>query len=363
MHELEKFRLDFKDFFEEFDKEMDYLANKASFDNYKQEMNEIESEIKKPSQFFMCSSFKYPTFGHVQADTDWVANLGRITDNSDFSMPLVAFNTYSLELFNYSEKVREFVQLKVSGDEYMEIRKSDIPKYFKSLYLPILNQFLIVGGLDKQNLLSSPKSYLIDERGKLIECNEMQIGRQYQTMCLFTKEPTTNDEICGADFDVYSISGYNSDQGLLPSAEKYNCLKRSWSKVEATLNTPRINGSATQHQNKYIYLFGGLSTTLIDSIERLNTHLNVWTLLKIKMPSKVSNLFAFSINEQNIVILGGLKRKEDKFVPKDSKQVFELENRVFVFKTQSLKWKELKSFPFQKKISQIEYNNHGKFYC
>ena len=81
------------------------------------------------------------------------------------------------------------------------------------------------------------------------------------------------------------------------------------------------------------------------------------------MPTKIANMFAFSLNPDYIVIMGGMKRKNDEFVPKESKKVYELENRVYAFKTSSLKWKDLKAFPFKKKFGSIVYNNFGKFFC
>jgi hypothetical protein len=74
-------------------------------------------------------------------------------------------------------------------------------------------------------------------------------------------------------------------------------------------------------------------------------------------------MFAFSLNSDYIVIMGGMKRKNDELVPKESKKVYELENRVYAFKASSLKWKDLKAFPFKKKFGSIVYNNFGKFFC
>lgn len=66
----------------------------------------------------------------------------------------------------------------------------------------------------------------------------------------------------------------------------------------------------------------------------------------------MANLFAFAINNDHIVILGGMKKKNEEFLPKnESKKIYELENRVFVFKSNNFKWKDLKSFPFKKKLS------------
>jgi hypothetical protein len=55
--ELKNFSLDFQEFFTDFDNEMDYLANKASLDGQIQELQFLEKELKKSTQFFKSSDF------------------------------------------------------------------------------------------------------------------------------------------------------------------------------------------------------------------------------------------------------------------------------------------------------------------
>ena len=47
----------------------------------------------------------------------------------------------------------------------------------------------------------------------------------------------------------------------------------------------------------------------------------------------MANHFSFGINNEHILIMGGLKKKSEEFIPRESKKTFELENRVFVLKT------------------------------
>lgn len=75
---------------------MDYLANKALLDEEIQKLQFLEKELKKSTQFFKASEFKYPTFSFINQEFELIDGLGKITDNSDFSMPLVAFNTHTL---------------------------------------------------------------------------------------------------------------------------------------------------------------------------------------------------------------------------------------------------------------------------
>mmetsp|Transcript_7294 Transcript_7294/g.10265 ORF Transcript_7294/g.10265 Transcript_7294/m.10265 type:complete len:120 (+) Transcript_7294:1159-1518(+) len=81
------------------------------------------------------------------------------------------------------------------------------------------------------------------------------------------------------------------------------------------------------------------------------------------MPQRITNNFAFSFNENYVVIFGGMLKKDEKFIPREEQKVYELQDRVHVLKTKNLTWKDLKPFPFKKKLGQVVYNNHGKFFC
>lgn len=66
----------------------------------------------------------------------------------------------------------------------------------------------------------------------------------------------------------------------------------------------------------HIYVFGGRSEgdEFFDTIERFNIDLNLWNMLQIKLPKKLCNLFAFPFfinNQDNIVVLGGLKKTSE----------------------------------------------------
>lgn len=80
------------------------------------------------------------------------------------------------------------------------------------------------------------------------------------------------------------------------TVEKFSFKARKWALVEP-FNHARINASACKCGNKYIYLFGGLDKRdFLDSIERFNLTLDIWTVLKVKLPHKMSNLYTFSLN-------------------------------------------------------------------
>ena len=142
--------------------------------------------------------------------------MGSILDNSDFSMPLVVFNTYNLShCYNYFEKMRQFEKLPLTDDE--SLAKNEVPHYFQTVYVPD-DKFLILGGLERETNITSNRCFLIDEKGKLTFTNEMNVGRQYMALCTDQEEGL-----------VYAIGGYNSTAGVLASFETFNIRARKWS--------------------------------------------------------------------------------------------------------------------------------------
>jgi hypothetical protein len=92
--DLTDFSKEFDDFFADFDNEMDFLANRCQFDYFWNEFKQLEATMKKATNFFAVSEFKFPNFSCLKDEVEIIDQLGKVTDNSDFSMPLVAFNTH-----------------------------------------------------------------------------------------------------------------------------------------------------------------------------------------------------------------------------------------------------------------------------
>ena len=78
------------------------------------------------------------------------------------------------------------------------------------------------------------------------------------------------------------------------------------------MNIERINPGCCTFEKQYVYVFGGrgadVRADFYDSIERLNTDLNLWSYIKIRLPEKLCNLYAFTVKQDYILVLGGLKR-------------------------------------------------------
>lgn len=58
---------------------------------------------------------------------------------------------------------------------------------------------------------------MIDEKGKLSVMKDMNVGRQYMTIC--------SDQALDL---IYVIGGFNSQSGILASFETFNIRARKW---------------------------------------------------------------------------------------------------------------------------------------
>ena len=83
----------------------------------------------------------------MPSDLTAISNMGRILDNSrDAYNPLTIFNTSTLQLFEYTEKLQSFKRLDIK-DEMNLISK--FPKNYKSIYLGNeLETYFLVGGIE-----------------------------------------------------------------------------------------------------------------------------------------------------------------------------------------------------------------------
>ena len=68
--DLENFAKEFDDFFTDFDNEMDFMANRCQFDYYWNEFTQLQTTMKKATNFFQVSEFKFPMFNCLQQEVD-----------------------------------------------------------------------------------------------------------------------------------------------------------------------------------------------------------------------------------------------------------------------------------------------------
>lgn len=197
--------------------------------------------------------------------------------------PLVLFDTQQFSAFEFNEKVKQFKELPLID---IEGQAEKLPKDFKAVYVGGDEQsFLLIGGVEKWTKKISNKVYQYS-RGSLQEVLEMFVPRQYFGV-------TTNNDYSL----VYVIGGYNEKMLSLNKVEVFSTESQDWKQL-APMNMSRVNPGVCTLAN-YVYVFGGRTHVENDdflcSIERLNIDLNLWNYVKIKLPTPLCNLFAFTV--------------------------------------------------------------------
>lgn len=153
-------------------------------------------------------------------DISIIDQIGKIVDNSDFSMPLVVFNTQQLQAFSYQEHLREFQPVELIDED--NLAALEIPRYYKSVYVPD-DKYMLIGGLERHTSQSSAQCFQIDEKARISRLQEMEIGRQYFTICLDEAKNNHDNKTY-----VYVISGFNHEFHILNEVERYCMETRSW---------------------------------------------------------------------------------------------------------------------------------------
>jgi len=231
-----------------------------------------------------------------------------------------------------------------------------MPKNYKAAYIEN-DTFFLVGGFEAKEGVSSKKAFTF-KKGVIQEVMEMYKARQFFPLIYENKLQ-----------QIYAIGGYNTQEGAMDSVERYDLGKKEWEPI-ANLNNRRLNCGACLVGNNHIFVFGGRNEeTFYDTVERLNIELNLWNLLKIQLPSKICNTFAFTFNEENIILMGGLKRYSghQRSFAADSKRKnlpeYEIEKNVYLYNQRKETWFMLKPLPSNHKLCNIVHDNQGRFTC
>ena len=146
---------------------------------------------------------------------------------------------------------------------------------------------------------------------------------------------------------------------MLNSCERFSLKNKKWEEIER-LNESRLNCASCVAEENYVYAFGGYGTDdFLSSIERFNIELNIWNLLAVRLPQRISNLFACQLSENEIFICGGLK----PVAGENQRKKFEIESRVLCYNTKKKAFSSLKPLPFKKKLSNVIFNESGKIFC
>ena len=124
---------------------------------------------------------------------------------------------------------------------------------------------------------------------------------------------------------VYVIGGFNNkdaedvNPSTINSWEWFSPYENTWSEVWP-ISQNRAFAASTVISNQYIYLFGGFQGfDILNTIEKYDCMSDHWLTLHLKLPAASAKLGAVAINNDEILILGGLNlslKKRQKIVLK-----------------------------------------------
>ena len=87
---------------------MDFLANQADYNKIHKEFISIyQNQCFKP-YFLRGAKFSLPKFETVKQDIQDLMQIGKILDTTEYHVPLVSVNTFNLEVYQYSDKSKNF---------------------------------------------------------------------------------------------------------------------------------------------------------------------------------------------------------------------------------------------------------------
>jgi N-acetylneuraminic acid mutarotase len=111
---------------------------------------------------------------------------------------------------------------------------------------------------------------------------------------------------------VYVIGGFDhqdtetTSPSTLVSCEKYNSKTGKWMTVSNMIH-PVAFAAITTVEDKYFYVFGGFEDyNTVDIIQKYNAPADQWDLLNIKLPVRLAKMGAANIEDETILIVGGI---------------------------------------------------------
>jgi len=118
------------------------------------------------------------------------------------------------------------------------------------------------------------------------------------------KQARIDHGIALSDFTVYVIGGWIG-RDYLNNCEAYLIADNSWSTI-ASLNIARRLCTAQAMPNGQVYVFGGIGDSgLLDTIECYDPVMNQWTLMSVKLSTKMAYPITHMVSDTQIIIIGG----------------------------------------------------------
>lgn len=111
---------------------------------------------------------------------------------------------------------------------------------------------------------------------------------------------------------LYVVGGFDHQDtettvpSTLVSCESYNEEKGKWRKI-ADLQRAVAFAAITTIKNEYFYIFGGFEDySTVDIIQKYTPTIDEWSTLAVKLPVRLAKMGAANIEDEFILIVGGI---------------------------------------------------------
>ena len=164
------------------------------------------------------------------------------------------------------------------------------PYHYILAYVDENYGYFLLGGCDPDNCYQF-------KDGKIIKKANMTVQRSFMS-------------VISNDYFIFAIGGFDfKEKTQIGSIEIYEVEKDQWKTgVLKDLVIPRSQSSALLFNESNIYVFGGFNCNYgtLNSIEAINLESKENTLLELTIPVPLRRFSTLKINENKVVILGGL---------------------------------------------------------
>ena len=147
--------------------------------------------------------------------------------------------------------------------------------------------------------------------------------------------------------------------------KRISIANKEWIEIES-INEARINFGIVCINEKFLYIFGGVDpkSKLMNSIERYNIDMNVWNIMRFKLPDPISNCIGACLSTNIICIFGGIRRiSGNESQSTNNEKQYEASNQLLILNTDKQSVEVREFCTFKKKIQSVQINETGHAFC
>ncbi|CDW72594.1 kelch motif family protein [Stylonychia lemnae] len=250
-------------------------------------------------------------------------------------------DTRYILMFDYKNSIWQQIYYDREGSDYQGTLKFTSICQLNSKK----REFIMTGGCNKATKEASSQCYRFS-------IPNMRTFREVQRL----KQARYGHASVFINHLVLVLGGFNhrDDEAQAPNTlntcEKYSIKENEWSPI-APMSQERAYFSAVRVKEEFIYVFGGFQNyETTNTIEFYNIMLDKWTSLTITMPIKLAKYGLAKIEENQIVIAGGLLVDNQSTRSSGENTNYSCVNTAYKFDCNTLKWTKLSKLNFRRSM-------------